>query len=92
MAKDIQIKYINDVSEWEELYPVTKTRLVEDGSGQKLDTVLESKPNKNEIYTSVEIDNKLSENNDEIKKFFEGFDIPVQEEEPTDGNFWFEIL
>ena len=49
MAKDIQIKYINDQQEWEELYPVTKTRIVEDESGQKLDTLLNNKANKNHI-------------------------------------------
>lgn len=91
MAKDIQIKYINDQQEWEELYPVTKTRIVEDESGQKLDMLLQNKVNKNEVYTSLEIDTKLSDIDDVIGNLKQ-FNIPVQAEEPTDEKFWFEIV
>lgn len=91
MAKDIQIKYINDLEEWEELYPVTKTRLIKDDSGQDLPSLLNNKVNKNEVYTSLEIDNKLSVIENDIENI-QHFDIPVQSEQPTDNNIWFEII
>lgn len=51
MAKDIQIKYINEQSEWEELYPATKATIVSTDSGQSVENVLTSKSNKAETYT-----------------------------------------
>lgn len=89
MAKDIQIKYINDEQQWEELYPVTKTRLVTDESGQTINKILEKKQNKNESYTALEIDQKIEDISTNLKEF----DIPVSNVEPDDDSkFWFEII
>lgn len=84
MAKDIQIKYMNELQEWEELYPSTKARIVSTESGQSVENVLTSKSNKAETYTKTEVDGLLSSLNE--------FDIPVQETEPTDHKIWFEVL
>lgn len=91
MAKDIQIKYINDQQEWEELFPVTKTRLVTNNSGQTVEQILTNKPNKNEVYTTIEIDNKLSDLEESLENM-KNFDIPVSEVQPEDSKFWFEII
>ena len=93
MAKDIQIKYINENKEWEELYPATKQRLVTNDSGQTLDQVLTLKADKNQTYTKTETDSLINDLNDTIGNI-ETFDIPVQEKEPVneDTKFWFEII
>lgn len=84
MAKDIQIKYINEQQEWEELYPTTKATIVSTESGQSVENVLTSKSNKAETYTKTEVDGLIGSLNE--------FDIPVQTEEPTDHKIWFEVL
>ena len=93
MAKDIQIKYINENKEWEELYPATKQRLVTNDSGQTLNQVLSLKADKNQTYTKTETDSLINDLNDTIGNI-ETFDIPVQETEPEneDTKFWFEII
>lgn len=91
MAKDIQIKYINDQNEWEELYPATKTRIISDDSGQSLNTILGLKMGKNESYTSLEIDNLLSNIQTSIDGI-ETYHLPVSATEPDDSDLWFEIL
>jgi len=93
MAKDIQIKYINDQKEWEELYPATKQRLVTNESGQTLDQVLTLKADKNQTYSKTETDSLINDLNESIGNI-ESFDIPVQETEPEneDTKFWFEII
>lgn len=91
MAKDIQIKYINDQNEWEELYPATKTRIISDDSGQTLNTILGQKMGKNETYTSVEIDGLLTSIQTSIDGI-EPYHLPVSATEPNDSDLWFEIL
>jgi len=91
MPKDIQIRHLDDNNEWESLYPLTKTRIVEDDAGVALPTLLGGKINRNEVYTSVEIDNKLSAIQEDINAF-EPFKLPVTNEEPEDGTVWFETL
>lgn len=90
MAKDIQIKYINESQQWEELFPITKTRLVKNDAGETINILLNNKYNKNETYSSVEIDSKVTTLNDKIDTV-SGFDIPVSATEPTDSNLWFEV-
>lgn len=36
MPKDIQIRHLDENNEWESLYPLTKTRIVEDDAGGSL--------------------------------------------------------
>lgn len=84
MAKDIQIKYINEEQVWEELYPSTKARIVTTESGQSLEGVLLTKSNKSETYTKEEVDDLVGSLNE--------FDIPVQSIEPEDSKIWFEVL
>ena len=91
MAKDIQIKYINDQQEWEELYPATKTRIISDDSGQSLNTILGQKMAKNESYTSLQIDGLLTNLQDSIDGI-ETYHLPVSATEPDDSELWFEIL
>lgn len=59
--------------------------------GVALPTLLGEKINRNEVYTSVEIDNKLSAIQEDINAF-EPFKLPVSNEEPEDGTVWFETL
>lgn len=91
MGKDIQIKYFNEGSEWEELFPISKTTLVKDHTGKNVDELLNLKPNKTEIYTSLEIDTKLTNINDQIDSI-KDFDIPVQSTEPSEGKLWFDVI
>lgn len=84
MAKDIQIKYINEQQEWEELYPSTKARIVTTESGQSIENVLQTKSNKSDTYTKTEVDDIIGSLNE--------FDIPVQSIEPEDSKIWFEVL
>ena len=91
MAKDILIKYINDLQEWEELYPLTKTRNIKNTAGKSLDHLLSEKYNKNETYSSAELDGKLKSINDTIENL-DSFNLPVSKEEPQDSSLWFEII
>ena len=84
MAKDIQIKYLNEQQEWEELYPSTKARIVTTESGQTIEAVLTTKSNKSETYTKTEVDGIIGSLNE--------FDIPVQTVEPEDSKILFEVL
>ena len=90
MAKDIQIKYINENQQWEELFPITKTRLVTNEAGESINQLLTNKCNKNETYSSVEIDSKVTTLNKKIDAV-SSFDIPVSATEPTDSKLWFEV-
>jgi len=93
MAKDIQIKYINENQEWEELYPTTKQHLITNDSGQTLNKVITLKADKNQTYTKTETDNLINDVNETIGNI-ETFDITVHETEPIneDTKFWFEII
>lgn len=93
MGKDIQIKYINENQEWEELYPSTKQHLITNDSGQTLNQVLALKADKNQTYSKTETDNLINDVNETIGDI-ETFDIPVQETPPENDQtkFWFEII
>lgn len=92
MAKDILMKYLNEQDEWEELFPQTKTTLVENEAGETIQTLLGAKANANEVYTSVEIDNMIGDIETELGDI-DHFDIPVSTSEPTtDVKFWFEEI
>jgi len=92
MAKDIIIKHLNDNDEWEELFPQTKTTLVENEAGESVQTLLGAKANSNEVYTSVEIDSMIGDIENELGDI-DHFDIPVSTSEPTkDTKFWFKEL
>jgi len=92
MAKDIVIRHLNELDEWEELFPQTKTTLVQNDAGESVQTLLGAKANSNEVYTSVEIDSMLGDIETQLDDV-DHFDIPVSTTEPTkDTKFWFEEI
>lgn len=74
MVKNIQMKYKNEQSQWEELYPITLGNLVELDDGQDIESALATKvdtstyttgiglkADKTSIFTRTEITNLLND-------------------------------
>jgi len=97
MAKDIQIKYINDIGEWEDLNPATKTRLITDNDNNTIESLLSQKANTDNVYNRDEVYNKeetytQTETDTLLNDLEQNVDIPVTETEPTDSDIWFEVI
>ena len=97
--KKIQIKNRNG-SEWDSLFPVTKTSYVENENGETIDGLLSDKVDKvsgkglstNDFTTSEKTKlSNLEDHTSEITELTEN-PIPVGTTEPTDSNVWFEEL
>ena len=91
MAKNIQIKYINDTGEWETLDPKTNATIVQTVAGNSVEVALSEKAlddavyKKTETYTQAETNSRISA--------VEEFNIGVSATEPSLGEqFWFEII
>lgn len=108
MTKDIQIKYIDETDTWVDLYPKTKTHIVENESGQTVEQLLNDKADQSTVYTKSEVYTKDEVyTKSEVYKKGEVYDktevdnkitsiepqgIPVSSTEPQEVDMWFELI